>query len=231
MSETKPCIACAEEIKAEAMLCRHCQTMQDDKSFKKVSPTVKKNPSSSPTEVLPNTSTYLTLFLKGQPIWRIIAGTLVLTPVLVVGIFLANGEPLPFTSPQINSQQVNQEPYLSYYMFEATDGSEAMKFALDALNFLDLGGEWEEDSFSSESPLVAGVLLDTYSEFPAGCAIWWFDNQEELLQAVGGGDVNLFSDSWLNFYSTPGPPLVIVANSYDDLCFQNAIGILELEMP
>lgn len=30
MPETKACIACAEDIKAEAKLCRHCQTAQDD---------------------------------------------------------------------------------------------------------------------------------------------------------------------------------------------------------
>ena len=30
MAETKLCVACAEEIKAEARLCKHCNTAQDD---------------------------------------------------------------------------------------------------------------------------------------------------------------------------------------------------------
>ncbi len=32
-AETKNCIACAEDIKAEAMLCKHCNTRQDEKRF------------------------------------------------------------------------------------------------------------------------------------------------------------------------------------------------------
>lgn len=32
---TKACIACAEEIKLQAQLCKHCNTRQDEKSFKK----------------------------------------------------------------------------------------------------------------------------------------------------------------------------------------------------
>jgi hypothetical protein len=33
MSETKHCIACAEEILSAAKMCKHCKTMQDDSTF------------------------------------------------------------------------------------------------------------------------------------------------------------------------------------------------------
>ena len=33
MSETKKCIACAEDILLDAKLCKHCSTMQDDRRF------------------------------------------------------------------------------------------------------------------------------------------------------------------------------------------------------
>ncbi len=41
MEETKACIACAEEIKKEAKLCKHCKTMQDDQKFKR--PKIREN--------------------------------------------------------------------------------------------------------------------------------------------------------------------------------------------
>jgi hypothetical protein len=42
-AETKSCIACAEDIKAAAVLCKHCKTRQDEQTFKKQ----KKQPSNS----------------------------------------------------------------------------------------------------------------------------------------------------------------------------------------
>ena len=36
MDKFKDCIACAEQIQANAMLCKHCKTRQDDESFKPI---------------------------------------------------------------------------------------------------------------------------------------------------------------------------------------------------
>ena len=160
----------------------------------------------------------------------------VLSSLVVVGLLTgcAQLSPNSLESSDSNSQgsseQVTYEAHERYYNLEAKDGSEAMRFALDALNFYDPDGTWEEDSFSSESPLVAGVLLDSYSDFPAGCAIWWFDSEEDLLDAVEEGSVNFFSESWFNWKSALGPSILIIANSYGDSCYQNALDVLELEM-
>ena len=44
-TETKSCIACAEDIKAEAMLCKHCNTRQDEPTFQKLAPKAPKQAS------------------------------------------------------------------------------------------------------------------------------------------------------------------------------------------
>jgi hypothetical protein len=73
--------------------------------------------------------------------------------------------------------------------------------------------------------------LDTYSVFPAGCAIWWFDSKEDTNDAIEAGAINFFSDSY-HFWRWPdGPEMVLVANSYDDACFTNVLDVLELPWP
>jgi len=233
MTENKPCIACAVEIKASALLCKHCKTRQDDENFEKATPKPrKKGAPASAKEEAPSKSGF------------IFAAVLVVA-VAAVGVYFSNGQSVNFNFTQSDesgssdtnsqSQEVTYEPHERYHNWLEDnlfprDGSEAMVFALDALNFYDPDGRWEEDTFSNESPLVAGVLLDTYSVFPAGCAIWWFNSQEDLLDAVEEGSVNFFSESWFNWKSALGPSILIIANSYGDSCYQNALDVLELEM-
>lgn len=54
MSETKFCIACAEEIKLEAQLCKHCKTRQDD-------------PEWAPPEVVPDNMVLLSVAQRRVP--------------------------------------------------------------------------------------------------------------------------------------------------------------------
>jgi hypothetical protein len=83
MSEAKTCIACAEEIKANALLCKHCSTRQDDVKFKTTksatsaaSTKLKTKSSSSPEAVQPLgeavKNTFFRNLTNGQKVWMVI---------------------------------------------------------------------------------------------------------------------------------------------------------------
>jgi hypothetical protein len=90
MSENKTCIACAEEIKASALLCKHCKTRQDDETFEMAaSKPRKKGAPASAEEEAPSKSGF------------IFAAVLVVA-VAAVGVYFSNGQSLSFSSPQVN---------------------------------------------------------------------------------------------------------------------------------
>ena len=83
MSDTKPCIACSEDIKSSALLCKHCQTRQDDVKFEQTksstsaaSTKLKSKSSSSPEEVQPLgeavKNTFFRNLTNGQKVWMVI---------------------------------------------------------------------------------------------------------------------------------------------------------------
>jgi hypothetical protein len=83
MTETKPCIACAEDIRSNAVLCKYCKTRQDDVSFKQTKSSTsassnkqKGKTSSSSEEVQPLgeavKSTFFRNLSKSQKVWMII---------------------------------------------------------------------------------------------------------------------------------------------------------------
>jgi hypothetical protein len=86
-AESKSCIACAEDIKAEALLCKHCNTRQDETSFQKPTPKAPKQdvskPKTSKAKALDSSSTENTLSgLKPGVLVAVIAA-------VVVAIFVA----------------------------------------------------------------------------------------------------------------------------------------------
>jgi hypothetical protein len=103
-----------------------------------------------------------------------------------------------------------------------------MEFSIDALNYWDPVGRWMEDPYDSDSQKVAGVLLDTYSVSPDGCAIWFFDSYDDLEAAIGEGSINFFSNAWWNWEDKSGATFLAIANSYEDDCFQNLQDVLEV---
>lgn len=107
-------------------------------------------------------------------------------------------------------------------------GYQAMVEALDQLNESDPEGYWVQDIFESSSPLIAGVLLDNYSDYPEGCAAWFFDTEADSEKAMDNGFVNMFSDFYGWWIYESGPALIVVANSETDACYQNITEIMEL---
>lgn len=107
-------------------------------------------------------------------------------------------------------------------------GERLMLQDLRTLNVADKSGNWFVDPFRNPSPLNAGLLLDDYSVYPAGCAIWYFDNEEDSEMAFEAGSVNMFSDFYTWWIDDSGPAFIIVANSEDDLCYKNIARILKL---
>jgi hypothetical protein len=132
------------------------------------------------------------------------------------------------SSSQGSSEQVTYEAHERYYFEAPIDAREWMRFSLDALNYWDPGGPWIEDTYDASSPLVVGVLLDTYSVYPAGCAAWFFHSEDDALSAMVDGSVNLFSDDWVYWSNDSGHVILVVANSFSDLCFGNIVSELDL---
>jgi hypothetical protein len=114
---------------------------------------------------------------------------------------------------------------------EPQTGLELMFSSLETLNSEDPNGIWSEDPFNNPSPLVVGVILDRYSEYPDGCAAYWFNSESDSEKVMDDGvGINFFSDFYGWWVFDSGPSLIVVANSEYDACYQNITRILELEI-
>lgn len=105
MTETKPCIACAEDIKSNAKLCKHCNTRQDDRAFE--------NADSKQDEEDFDPVSYWsqgTSKSSGDSTNKsgFIFAAVLLVAVAAVGVYFAYAQSLSFSSPQVN--QTNSGP-------------------------------------------------------------------------------------------------------------------------
>jgi len=89
-AETKSCIACAEDIKADAILCKHCKTRQDEPAFQKSTPKVPKQdaskpkpPKAKPLDSSTNESTISNV--KPGVVFAVIAAVVVVVFVAILG--------------------------------------------------------------------------------------------------------------------------------------------------
>jgi hypothetical protein len=104
-AETKSCIACAEDIKADAILCKHCKTRQDEPTFQKLAPKAPKQaaakPKSTKSKSLSSSSNESTFpDVKPGVVFAVIAAVVV----VVFAVTQANSLDLGRTSePESNS--------------------------------------------------------------------------------------------------------------------------------
>jgi len=233
MSETKPCIACSEDIKSSAKLCKHCNTRQDDKSFE--------NPEQGDEDFDP-----VAHWSQGNAKSRgdstkksvFVYAAVLLGAVAIVGVYLSYVGSFSSSTSQSNqtvSEETNTspeavavQPHEAYYLAQPGDAREWMRFSLDALNYFDENGKWQEDLFQSSSPLVVGVLLDNYSTFPAGCSVWFFENEDDAEIAYDDGTITVpSSENWLYWSNQAGHTIFAVTDSFDDECWKSIMFVLE----
>lgn len=108
------------------------------------------------------------------------------------------------------------------------DGQEAFRESLALLREHDPSGEWYEDPFEDLSTNSSGVMLDGGSEYPSGCAAWWYNSKEELSNGILNNAESFFWTSTYYSWELPsGPAVILLANSKTDRCvdgFMSAMG-------
>lgn len=108
------------------------------------------------------------------------------------------------------------------------DGQEAFRESLALLREYDPSGEWYKDPFEDLSTNSSGVMLDGGSEYPSGCAAWWYNSKEELSKGILNHAESFFWTSTYYSWELPsGPAVILLANSKTDRCvdgFMSAMG-------
>lgn len=115
----------------------------------------------------------------------------------------------------------------------STDGDTRLAFkrvvdtSLVELNSGNVNGQWFYGSQPLNGP-DASVLLDNYGS-NLGCAIWFYETENDADSALKNGFVNLFSSFYQQWTISTGESLIVVADSPDLLCYADALQRLNLQ--
>jgi hypothetical protein len=226
MSETgsKRCIACAEEIQAQAVLCKHCKTRQDDPSYLTLSTNEGRPEATQPTKPERDSTGFPAAIVEKATSeeqrvkfkFFAAAATALIALVILVNI-VRPGELIFFQDDKNESQAAEDESKSA--LWHLTD-------SLRKLNAHFGQGTWFR-GVDPEYGYAVGAVLDKGED--GGCAIWFYENPSEARLDLENGYVNLFSDSFEWFgLEQGGANIIIVAESFAHPCYTGALDALGL---
>ena len=100
MNDTKPCIACSEDIKSHAKLCKHCNTRQDDKAFENAE--LRQDDEAFDPVAYWSQDKSKSRSVSSNDTSKFFAGVVVIAVAVLAGLYLFNGQSFGFTSLQTN---------------------------------------------------------------------------------------------------------------------------------
>jgi hypothetical protein len=138
----------------------------------------------------------------------------------------ACGDAQPGSSEK-SSSKVNE---ISVELASASNGQDAFQVNLELLQKFDSEGEWFADPIGDLVTGSAGVILDAASEYPSGCAIWWYDSRSNLTNGVLPNQASFFWTPHYFAWELPkGPAVILLANSPNDRCVDGFLGASGLD--
>lgn len=163
-----------------------------------------------------------------------------LLSVFLSGVLLLSGcaqQNEPSDSTEV-SQPSAASPQSPTNLMAARTGIEALEISLTLLEQKDPGGKWFQSGFAPPpEDRVKGVLLDSASEYPGGCAIWWWDTRADLETDISRGFLLGISTPNLAYWELPlGPAALITSQLPKEPCLVNlydatSLGDAELFWP